>query len=100
VSEERIADYDFLKKLPKITGKKTVKIELFHVGQFKSTWSDSKTKNFKPDIPYKFEDRNLYWTAGLYRVRIAGSWYAPEAKYTFLNWQEILELLKEELHND
>ena len=94
MSEERIPNINMIVRLPRISGNKSVKIELFSVAQFKSSWSARATKNFYPKVPHKIKDRDVYWLSEMYRARIDGKWHKPEGGYTFLTWPEIEELIK------
>ena len=95
MSEKRIADFSFIKRLPKKSGKKSTKIELLCASQFKDAWSVNIKNDFFPPLPYKYDDRLIYWDSCLFRVRVNGVWYRPKVNYTFLDWPEVMELLKE-----
>lgn len=94
MSDERVADMVLRVRLPKKPGKKTVKIELFHAGQFRYSWSENLKRRFIPSVPLRYADRDTYWAQQIYRLRIDGRWHGP-ARYTFLSWRDIVALLED-----
>lgn len=84
-------NFRYLVSTPLIEGAKTLKIELFQVAQFKSMWSMSTREQFSPRLPFRHDDRILFWESAFYRVKITGCWYKDSNQYVFMTKEEAIK---------
>ena len=94
MSDDRIADFDFSRKIARRNGKilhgtnKPTRFEAFGAYQFRKKFK-TQGRNFSPRLPNRLADRKKY-ALELYRLRINGTWYMPGGKnYVFLTLEEI-----------
>lgn len=84
----------WIRRLPKITGKKvckncTLKIELFPIYLWASHWEPASPL-FSPKLPLKSGTRKEYWETR-YRIRVNGKWESRKAKYVGYTKKQIRE---------
>lgn len=94
MSDDRIADFDFSRKIAWENGKilhssnKSTRFEAFGAYQFRKKFK-TQGRNFSPRLPNRLDDRRVY-ELKMYRLRIDGKWYMPGSKnYVFLTLPEI-----------
>ena len=91
MSEHRPATRVSLHRLPEIQGKKSIKIEYFPA-KFWREYCRLYTEQFAPRLPFRNDERNLYFQER-YRIRVNGTWFRGDARYTMLTKDEVDELV-------
>lgn len=77
---------------PLIEGIKKLKIELFQIDQFKCMWNMDTRHDFSPRLPFRHDDRIMFWDSDLYRIRLNGRWYKSDNhRYIFMTKHEVFE---------
>ena len=91
VSYPNKPDAVFLIRLPQKADTKTRKISLFQIAQFRHTWALEQKDNYSPALPFRHDDRVLYWGSDLYRVMVGEAWNMERGQYSFYTWAELAE---------